>query len=220
MADATGLTDGLSQALSPLCKRRRKHDPGRVVVDLALNLVDGGDCMSDIATLRNQPALFGPVASTPTAFRVVDGIDDAVLDAMRRARAAARARAWSAGMAPSSITLAFDATLVISHSEKEKADATYKHTFGFHPLGCFLDETNEGLAMILRPGNAGANTAADHIIVLDMALAQLPVKPKGVDPENGVAMLATADSAGATHGFIDALRERGIEFSVGFDVTE
>jgi hypothetical protein len=116
--------------------------------------------------------------------------------------------------------LAFDATLLIAHSEKDKAAANYKHTFGFHPLGCFLDETDEALAMILRPGNDGANTAADHIAVLEMAIAQLPVKPKGVDPDNGVDMLATADSAGATHDFIDALRDKGIEFSVGFDVTE
>ena len=92
--------------------------------------------------------------------------------------------------------------------------------YGFHPLGCWLDETNEALAAILRPGNAGANTAADHIAVLDMALAQLPVAPRGLDPDDGVEMLARADSAGATHGFINALRERGIEFSVGFDVTE
>jgi hypothetical protein len=116
--------------------------------------------------------------------------------------------------------LDFDATLVTAHSEKESAASTYKMGFGFHPLGCWLDETHEALAAILRPGNAAANTAADHVTVLDMALAQLPVQPKGVDPEAGVEMLARADSAGATHGFVNALRERGIEFSVGFDVTE
>jgi hypothetical protein len=102
-------------------------------------------------------------------------------------------------------------------SEKEKAERTYKKGFGFFPLLCFLDATNEALAGILRPGNAGANTAADHIEVLQLALAQLPVVPDG---PNGVAMLVRCDSAGASHEFVDALRERGIEFSVGFPVTE
>jgi len=83
-----------------------------------------------------------------------------------------------------------------------------------------LGSTSEALAAVLRPGNAGSNTAADHIAVLDLALAQLPVRPKRIDAVNGVAMLARADSAGATHGFLDALRERGIEFSVGLDITE
>src|SRR5437870_4884430 len=82
------------------------------------------------------------------------------------------------------------------------------------------DPYSEALAAILRPGNAGANTAADHIEVLDAALAQLPVRPRGLDPLNGVPMLARADSAGATHDFLNALRAKGIEFSVGFDVTE
>ncbi|MDQ6726280.1 MAG: IS1380 family transposase, partial [Actinomycetota bacterium] len=107
-----------------------------------------------------------------------------------------------------------------SHSEKENADPTYKKGFGFHPLLCFIDATNDAVAGVLRPGSAGSNTAADHIAVLDAALAQLPVKTRKADPENGEWMLARADSAGATHGFIDALRERGIEFSVGFPMDE
>src|SRR5437016_11413079 len=95
-----------------------------------------------------------------------------------------------------------------------------KRGTGFFPLGTWLDNTSEAPAAILRPGNAGANTAADHIEVLDLALEQLPVKPRGLDPVNGVAMLARADSAGATHDFLNALRAKGIEFSVGFDITE
>lgn len=224
MADATGLTDALSKAMAPVCKRKRRHDPGRVLVDLAAMLADGGDCLSDLATLRDQPSLFGEVASTPTAYRVIDAIDDDRLTAIRAARAEARAVAWKAGLDPVTehgyVTLDFDATLLTAHSEKEEAAPNYKHGFGFHPLGAWLDNTGEALAAILRPGNAGANTASDHIEVLDLALAQLPVKSKKMDPERGVAMLARADSAGATHGFLDALRERGIEFSVGFDVTE
>jgi len=220
MAEVVGLGDAWSDAMAPTVRRRRAIDPGFVLVDLAVTLADGGDCLSDLRTLRDQPDLFGRVASAPTAWRVIDSIDDAVLDALRAGRAKARAAAWAAGGAPDRITLDFDATLVTAHSEKESASATYKMGYGFHPLGCWLDETHEALAAILRPGNAGANTATDHVAVLDMALAQLPVKPRGLDPEAGVEMLARADSAGATHGFIDALRERRIEFSVGFDVTE
>jgi Transposase DDE domain group 1 len=220
MAQELGLERAFSQAMAPTRKRASAHDPGRVLVDLAVTLADGGDSLSHLKVLRNQPALFGKVASDPTAYRVLDSVDDAVLDAMRKARATARARAWAAGGAPAQIVLDFDATLLISHSEKESASPTYKKGFGFHPLLCYLDETNEALAAILRPGNAGSNTAADHIAVLDAALAQLPVKTKVVDPQGGVWMLARADSAGATHGFIDALVERGIEFSVGFDLTE
>ena len=224
MADATGLTDALSKAMAPTKRRRRRHDPGRVLVDLALSVADGGTSLSDLAVLRGQPALFGAIASTPTASRVVDSVDKARLSAIRAARAKARAKAWEAGLCPVAedgpLILDFDATLVDVASEKQGAAPTYKHGYGFHPLLCFLDATNEALAGILRPGNAGANSAADHIEVLDLALEQLPVTPMGLDPDNSVAMLARADSAGATHGFVDALRERGIEFSVGFDVTE
>jgi len=137
-------------------------------------------------------------------------------------RAAARRQAWAAGARPPKdfIVLDFDATLVTPHSEKEQAAPTYKRGFGHHPLMCFADATGEALAGLLRPGNAGSNTAADHVGVLDAALAQLPVKTKKADPENGEWMLARADSAGATHGFVDALRERGLEFSIGFAMDE
>ena len=178
--------------------------------------------MSDLKVLRDQPEVFGTVASDPTAWRVLASVDDDVLVAVNGARAAARATAWGAGARPPEdfIVLDFDATLVTSHSEKEDAKATYKHGFGFHPLLCFVDATNDAVAGVLRPGNAGSNTAADHIAVLDAALAQLPVATTKADPEGGEWMLARADSAGCTHGFLDALRERGLEFSVGFPMEE
>ena len=222
MADALGLTDGLSAAMAPTRRRRSAHNPGRVLVDLAVSVADGGTSMSDLKVLRNQPEVFGTVASDPTAWRVLASVDDDVLVAIDAARAAARAEAWAAGARPPKdfIVLDFDATLVTSHSEKEEAKATYKKGFGFHPLLCFADATNDALAGVLRPGNAGSNTAADHVAVLDAALAQLPVRTRKADPENGEWMLARADSAGCTHGFIDALRERGIEFSVGFPMDE
>jgi hypothetical protein len=220
LADAVGLTRALSAAMAPTRKRRSKHDPGRVLVDLAVMLADGGDSLSDLKVLRNQPDLFGAVASDPTAWRVIASIDGARRDAIVIARAVARQRAWQMGVRPEWIVLDFDATLVTSHSEKEQAAPNYKHGFGFHPLLCFLDGTNEALAGVLRPGNAGSNTAADHVEVLDAALAQLPVKTRAADPEGGEWMLARADSAGCTHGFLNALRERGVEFSVGFPIDE
>jgi hypothetical protein len=222
MADFTGLADALGEALAPTVRRARRHDPGRVLLDLALMLADGGDCLSDLSVLRDQPGLFGSVASTPTAYRVVDSVDPDRLSAVRAARAKARSRAWAAGLCPVSTTspliLDFDATLVDSYSEKNGAGPNYKGGFGFHPLACFCDATNEALAMVLRPGNSGAHNVADHLEVLELALAQLPVAPIGTDPSEGVAMLVRADSAGATHGFVDALVERGIEFSIGMEM--
>jgi len=224
MADFTGLTGALSEALAPTVRRSRRHDPGRVLLDMALTLADGGDCLSDLAVLRDQPSLFGPVASNPTASRVIDSVDAERLGAIRAARAQARARAWAAGLCPvrksGPLIMDFDATLVDAHSEKNGAGPTYKGGYGFSPLACFLDATNEALAVLLRPGNRAPGNADDHIEVLEQALAQMPVKPKGADPDHGVAMLARADSAGASHKFVDALVERGIEFSIGMEMRK
>lgn len=224
MADAVGLTEALSVAMAPVSKRKRRHDPGRVLLDLSISLADGGRSLSDLRVLRDQPSLFGEVASTPTASRVIDTVTPERLSAIRTARKEARKRAWALGIDPQNermpLTLDFDATLLDSSSEKEGATPTYQRGFGFHPLACWLDQTHEPLAGILREGRAGANDADDHVKLLDLALAQLPVSPKGVDAENGVAMLVRADSAGATHVFTDALRNKGIEFSISFDVTK
>jgi len=191
-----------------------------VLVDLAVTLADGGDCLSDLQVLRNQPGLFGEVASQTTAWRVVEAIDQSVLERVQRARARARARVWKWGAAPGRATLDFDATLVGSYSEKEGAAPTYKQGFGFHPLLVHLDETREALAGRLRPGNAGANTAQDHVELLEEALAQLPLPTRKEDPERSLEVLVRADTAGATHSFVEAITGRGLEFSIGFDVTE
>jgi len=162
----------------------------------------------------------------PTTWRVLDRIDAGHLDVARAARAVARAAAWAAGAGPDlseELRLDFDATITIAHSEKDHAAPTWKRTFGFHPLLCFLDRPDvaggEALAGLLRPGNAGSNTAADHLIVLDQALAALPeqARPRPGDP-TGPRLLARSDSAGATHAFAAGCVARGVEFSFGFPV--
>ena len=214
LADRIGLTEALSEAMAPTRWRRSAHDPGRVLRDLCVSIADGGDCLSDLGVLRGQEVLFGPVASETTAHRVVKSIDAERLDAVRAARAAARAAAWEAGARPATITLDIDATLLSAHSEKQDAAGNYKGGFGFHPLLCYLDETGEALAGLLRPGNAGANTAEDHFEVLQRALEQIPE----ADLEREI--LVRADIGGATHAFTADCREASIRFSVGYELTE
>jgi hypothetical protein len=191
-----------------------------VLVDLATTVIDGGDCVSDLRVLAEQPDLFGSVASDSTATRLLYALGESELMAIREARRRTRERAWALGARPETITLDFDAQLLECHTEKEGAAPHRKGGFGFHPLHCFLDETGEHLAAILRPGNAGANTAADHVQVLDAALAQLPDDVCDREREQPAAILARADSAGATHDFADTLRQRKIRFSLGYYVDE
>ena len=129
-------------------------------------------------------------------------------------------RAWSLGVRPATVTLDFDAQLLECHTEKEGGGPHRKGGFGFHPLHCFLDETGEQLAGLLRPGNAGSNTAADHVAVLERALAQLPAELADRERDEPVPILARADAAGATHAFARALREQRIRFSLGYYVDE
>ncbi len=174
VADRIGLTAALLEALADLRQRRPRHNPGRVVRDLALMLADGGDCLSDLRALRDQPTLFGSVASDATGWRVIAALDEAGLGQLRQARARARGQVWEQAGAPSRAILDLDGTLVSAHSDQEGAAGTYKGGFGFHPLLCYEATTGEGLAGRLRPGNAGFNTAQDHIDLFEQALAQLP----------------------------------------------
>ncbi len=198
-------------------------------------LADGGEAIADLAVLRDQPGLFGTVASDPTAWRLLSKLGEPVLAGLRAARARAREIAWAqhaevdgdlprpvvAGRRVDGLVLDIDATIVICHSEKEAATRTWKKTFGYHPLLCFLDNTGEALAGVLRQGRAGSNTTADHITVLDQALAQIPDAIR-----HGTVILLRADSAGSSHGFlahIRSLREQqhlDLQFSVGAAITE
>jgi hypothetical protein len=234
LADVCGLTAAFSEALALLRQRRAGHDPGRVLVDVAVMLADGGEAISDLAVLRDQPELFGSVASTATAWRVLDAVDDAALASLRQARAVARDRLWlqrddcgaglpaasAGGRALPGLVFDLDASLIDVHSDKESAAPTFKGGFGYHPLLCWLDNTGEALAGRLRPGNADANTATDHIAVLNDALAQIPDAHR-----HGTPVLVRTDDAGCSKDFLThvrSLREHGVqtEFSVGFTMTE
>src|SRR5215207_49158 len=228
IADYTGLADAVTAALADTYRGPWMHPPGRVFCDLAVAVADGADAVSGIEVLGDREELFGPVASMPTAWRCLDRIDELHLPGVLAARAAARERAWAAGAAPdlaAGLVIDIDATITIAHSEKQNAAATWKKSFGFHPVLAFLDRPDiaggEALAGLLRPGNAGSNTAADHIAVLDMALAALPAhaRPDPEDP-HAVRVLVRTDAAGATHAFAAHCRERGVGFSFGFAVDQ
>jgi hypothetical protein len=216
-ADRLGLTSALDRALAPLRERAGRHAPGRVIRDLAVMLCDGGDGLCDLGAVRDQQALFGAVASDSTAYRLIERIasDPDALARIRAARAEARARAWRRGARPRLVVIDLDATLLTAHSDKDGATGNFKGGFGFHPMLAYLDGCEQALAGMLRPGNAGANTAADKIAVLDAALAQLPKRVAAREQ-----VLVRADSAGATHALTGHCRKRRLRFSVGFDLTE
>ena len=221
-ADRLGLTGALSGGLACLRQRRGGHDPGRVVRDLAVMLAVGGDALCDLRALRDQPVLFGRVASDSTAWRVIDDVcERGLLDALRAARATARERAFGLGARPAGpLVINIDATLITAHSDKDGTGGTYKGGFGFHPLLAYLDcpdgeAGGMALAGRLRPGNAGANDARDHIAVLADALEQLPREI--VETET---ILMRTDSAGLTHELLDFCRDGRIGCPVGFDLTE
>ena len=227
---AAGLDVALSRALAPWRAPLARHDPAKVLIDLAMTLALGGDACSDLAAVRAEPAVFGSVASGPTVSRVIARLAtdvDKVLAAISTARATARARVWAAAgsSAPDHgrdaahpLVIDVDATLVAAHSEKENAAPTFKRGFGFHPLCAFVDHgtggTGEPVAVLLRAGNAGSNTAADHLQVISEALAQIPGTTRGK------SVLVRIDGAGGSHKVIEALARRRLAYSVGFTLPE
>lgn len=199
---------------APSRKPRAVHDPGKILLDLALATAMGGDCLADIVMLRAEPHVFGLVASDPTVSRLVDTLAAAgpqALAAIRRARAEVRQRVLAGPDAPHAggqVIVDIDGVLVLAHSDKQDATRTWKKNYGHHPLVAFVDHGAAGggepVAALLRPGKAGSNTAADHIEVTRMALAQLPKRFR-----RGRRTLVRTDSAGGTHAFLDWLTARG-----------
>ncbi len=223
-AELSGLVDGFSAAMEDL--PRRRHDPGRTLAQVVLALADGATALSDVAVLRDQPAMFGPVASDATMWRTFDHIGPVELRGIAAARAAARAIAWAAGAGPAgdALIIDMDATIVRTKADKQDARPTYKRTYGHHPLLAMVAETGEVLAGKLRPGNAGANCAQDHVTVLADAIAQLPAPWRAGhgrgDDESLVChnVLVRADSAGASHWLVEECRDRNLGFSIGYAI--
>jgi Transposase DDE domain group 1 len=219
------LDRAVSAALSPWRAARAVHDPGKVLLDVAQSVALGGDCVADIAAVRAQPVLFGPVASDPTVSRLFATLaadPEAAVAAIRAARAAARQRVWArhrplAGRPGDQVIIDIDATLVSAHSDKELAAPTFKRGYGFHPLLAFVDHgehgTGEPLVAVLRTGSASAFAVADHIRVLEDALVQLP-------PEERDRVLVRADTGAASKGFLRHVTALGLTYSVGFAAHE
>jgi hypothetical protein len=223
-ADRLGLGDALSARIPPATERLPVHDRGKVLVQAMLMLAGGGEACADIEAFRAQERLFGPVPSDSTLYRTFRHIDPATLAGVWEAMAGVRAQVWRRSSVTNTagpVVLDIDATLVEVHSENKQGTApTYKRGFGFHPMLCFADATGEALAARLRPGNATANTIADHLGVLDDAIAQLPAEiaagHRPGDPAGAVGrpVVVRTDSAGCTNGFITGCRDRNIGFAV------
>ena len=230
-ADQTGLTGALSGALR-VRDRSPGWDRGVVLVQLAVAIVLGATSMTDIALLEQQAAVFGAPASDSTVRRALVELDAKTTARIRRARTRVRAHVWDllaardGGFAWVSvagrvltgwIVVDIDATLITAHSDKQGAAATFKKGWGFHPLGAWCANTGEALSMLLRPGNAGANTVADHLIVLEQAIAAIPAAFRA-------KVLIRIDGAGATHELLERIQalntsRRVVRFCVGWKIT-
>ena len=230
LADRVGLVSALSVALAQR-SFTPCHDRGRVLADVAVMIADGGEAIADIDVLRHQAPLLGAVASAPTVWRTLSGLTAARLGRVAKARARVRRRVWSLlpGGLPAStvadtdlgevVVLDVDATIVVAHSDKERAGPTFKGTFGFHPIGVWCDNTTEMLAAALRCGRDGSNTASDHIAVLTAAITQIPRSHRG-------HLLVRTDGAGYSHKLVkwlteqNNLRGRRMDYSLGYPITE
>jgi hypothetical protein len=210
------------------------HDRGQVLIDLACAIAAGARSISGISLLQAAGGVLGPLASVSTAWRALGEIDEQAREAIADARAAHRRRIWAALMRREAgfpwlqvagreltgwIVVDIDASVVESHSDKEGAAPSFKHIFGYHPLLCTCANTGENLAGMLRPGNAGSNTACDHIEVLTQAIEQIP-------PAYRKKIWFRIDGAGATKQLLAWIKTTAAEhaadwrYSVGFDVTE
>ena len=232
LADQLGLTAGLGPALARTGKFPLV-DRGVALVSMAVAIALGATSMNDITLLAHQEPVFGAAPSDTTVRRTLELADPATLDKIARVRARVRAHVWSLIAARPAgfpwlaiagkllagwLVIDLDATLITAHSDKEGAAPTFKKGYGFHPLGAWLANTTESLAMLLRPGNAGSNTFADHAAVLTAAIRQIPSRFRS-------RLLVRVDGAGASHELITHLlsltsRRRTVLFTCGWAITE
>ncbi len=232
LADQSGLTAALGRALARAGKFPLV-DRGVALVSMAVAIVLGARSMSDIALLDHQEQVFGAPPSDTTVRRMLELADPATLDKIARVRARVRDQVWSLICATPAgfpwLTIAgkvlagwlvidLDGTLITAHSDKEGAAPTFKMGFGFHPLGAWCANTAESLAMLLRPGNAGSNTFADHAAVLGAAIRQIPSRMRA-------RLMVRVDGAGASHELIAHLlalasRRRTVLFTSGWAITD
>jgi hypothetical protein len=235
-ADQAGLTAQLSAALRK-AGRSPLFDRGGVLVSLAVAITLGATSMSDIAVLGHLAPVLGDAPSGPAVRRALDLAGSAaslnrIARALARARARARAHAWQliedtpagfpwlaiAGKALTRwLVIDMDATLVTASSDKQGAAPTWKRGYGFHPLGAWLANTRECLAMLLRPGDAGSDTFTDHKEVLAAAIRQVPARFRR-------KILIRVDGAGASHELIKHLLSlssprRALLFTCGWMIT-
>jgi hypothetical protein len=231
LADQAGLT----AALGPALARAGKFplvDRGIALVSMAVAIVLGATSMNDITLLAHQEPLFGAAPSDTTVRRTLELAGPRTLDKVARVRARVRAHVWSLICATPAgfpwlavagkllagwLVIDLDATLITSRSEKEGAAPTFKKGYGFHPLGAWLANTTESLAMLLRPGNAGSDTFADHAAVLTAAIRQIPSRMRS-------RLLVRVDGAGASHELIAhllslATTRRTVLFTCGWAIT-
>jgi hypothetical protein len=212
LADQAGLTAGLGPALARAGKFPLV-DRGVALVSMAVAIALGATSMNDITLLAHQEPVFGAAPSDTTVRRTLELADNKTLDRIARVRAKVRAHVWSLIAARPAgfpwlriagkllagwLVIDLDATLITAYSDKEGAAPTFKKGYGFHPLGAWLANTAESLAMLLRPGNAGSNTFADHAAVLTAAIRQIPSRMRS-------RLLVRVDGAGASHELITHL---------------
>jgi len=231
LADRAGLT----AALGPALARRGKLplvDRGVALVSMAVAIVLGATSMSDITLLAHHEPVLGAEPSDTTVRRTLELADPRTLDKVARVRARVRAHVWKLIAATPAgfpwlriagkllagwLVIDMDATLITARSDKECAAPTFKKGYGFHPLGAWLANTTESLAMLLRPGNAGSNTFAGHAAVLTAAIRQIPARMRS-------RLLVRVDGAGASHELISHLlslasRRRAVLFTCGWMIT-
>jgi hypothetical protein len=224
LADRSGLTEAMSVAMEDCGINWHTHDPGVVLTHLAVAIADGADCLADIAALKEQEGLFGPVASVATAWRAMHATASVELRAIPLALAQARERVWASKPPVGPMIWDFDSTLLNVHSEKEDAAPTYKRGFGFNPLAAWCDNTKEPLAAILRPGNAAPGDADDHLELLEQVVRSVPPEyGLGHEEDDDPALvvhpiLVRADSAGASHRFVRSLTIANFDYSIGFSI--